>query len=206
MTFTDIDGRRVIAFITDTPTGAVAGQLGGLDLRHRQHARIEDRIRQAKATGLRNLPFHTFNANGAWLLIVGTAARITLGTRRTANQTPFGLTSGDRDRCRLAPHPHRIRADPPRPERPRPAGGAGGYPTRQPATSATITPETAADNYFYTQVPTSLRLDQRSRLAPPCPESPTEPGHPGSIQLTRLPCCHRLTACSREDRVAKFAD
>ena len=55
--FTDSDGLRVTAFITDTGHGLVCGQLGGLELRHRQHARMEDRIRQARATGLRNLPF-----------------------------------------------------------------------------------------------------------------------------------------------------
>lgn len=45
-------------------------RLAGLELRHRQHARVEDRIRQAEATGLRNLPFHSFSANAAWLEIV----------------------------------------------------------------------------------------------------------------------------------------
>ena len=49
------------------------GQLPGLELRHRQHARVEDRIREAKATGLRNLPFNSFDANKAWLEIVMTA-------------------------------------------------------------------------------------------------------------------------------------
>ena len=68
--FTDSDGRRVTAFITDTPPGVIAGQLGGLELRHRQHARVEDRIRQAKATGLRNLPCHRAEANAAWLEII----------------------------------------------------------------------------------------------------------------------------------------
>jgi hypothetical protein len=67
--FTDSDGHRVTAFITDTATGVVAGQLGGLELRHRQHARVEDRIRQLKATGLRNLPCHRAEANAAWLEI-----------------------------------------------------------------------------------------------------------------------------------------
>ena len=61
---------RVTAFITDTPTGVVAGQVAGLELRHRQHARVEDRIRELKATGLRNLPCHAFDANAAWLEIV----------------------------------------------------------------------------------------------------------------------------------------
>ena len=68
--FTDSDGRRVTAFITDTGHGVVPGQLGGLELRHRQHARVEDRIRQAKATGLRNLPCHRADANAAWLEII----------------------------------------------------------------------------------------------------------------------------------------
>ena len=72
--FTDIDGMRVTAFITDTTPGAVPGQLAGLELRHRQHARVEDRIRQAKAAGLGNLPCHGFDANAAWLEIVLAAA------------------------------------------------------------------------------------------------------------------------------------
>lgn len=72
--FTDIDGMRVTAFITDTAPGAVPGQLAGLELRHRQHARVEDRIREAKAAGLANLPCHDFQSNAAWLEIVLTAA------------------------------------------------------------------------------------------------------------------------------------
>jgi hypothetical protein len=72
--FTDADGMRVTAFITDTPHRIVAGQLAGLELRHRQHARVEDRIREAKAAGLANLPCHDFHSNAAWLEIVLTAA------------------------------------------------------------------------------------------------------------------------------------
>ena len=68
--FTDSDGHRITGFLTDTPDGVVPGQLAGLELRHRQHARVEDRIRQAKATGLPNLPFNAFDANSAWLEIV----------------------------------------------------------------------------------------------------------------------------------------
>ena len=72
--FTDIDGMRITAFITDTAPAEVPGQLAGLELRHRQHARVEDRIREAKAAGLANLPCHSFNANAAWLEIVLAAA------------------------------------------------------------------------------------------------------------------------------------
>jgi hypothetical protein len=68
--FTDSDGHRITGFFTDTADAVIPGQLAGLELRHRQHARVEDRIRQAKATGLRNLPFHSFDANAAWLEII----------------------------------------------------------------------------------------------------------------------------------------
>ncbi|GAB4995918.1 IS1380-like element ISMsm3 family transposase [Mycobacterium avium subsp. hominissuis] len=79
--FTDADGMRVTAFITDTAPGLLPGQIAGLELRHRQHARIEDRIRELKATGLRNLPCHSFDANTAWLEIVLAAADLITWTR-----------------------------------------------------------------------------------------------------------------------------
>jgi hypothetical protein len=79
--FTDTDGHRVTGFLTDTPDGVVPGQLAGLELRHRQHARIEDRIRQAKATGLRGLPFNAFDANAAWLEIIMAATDLVAWTK-----------------------------------------------------------------------------------------------------------------------------
>jgi hypothetical protein len=42
----------------------------GLELRHRQRARVEDRIRTAKTTGLRNLPFDLLGRNAVWLELV----------------------------------------------------------------------------------------------------------------------------------------
>src|SRR5205814_7785360 len=50
--FTDTDGHRFTAFITDTE----GGQLADLEVHHRSHARVADRIRCGKATGLPNLP------------------------------------------------------------------------------------------------------------------------------------------------------
>ena len=41
-----------------------------LDLDHRGHARVEDRIRQAKDCGLSNLPFRSFAHNEVWLWLV----------------------------------------------------------------------------------------------------------------------------------------
>lgn len=44
--------------------------IAALELRHRQRARAEDRIRNARATGLRNLPLHDTAQNQIWLVIV----------------------------------------------------------------------------------------------------------------------------------------
>ncbi len=82
LTFTDVDGHRVSAVLTDTPAGVVPGQAAGLELRHRQHARVEDRIREAKATGLRNLPCRAFNENQAWLEVVMTAVDLVCWTKK----------------------------------------------------------------------------------------------------------------------------
>lgn len=63
---TDVEGRRITCFATNT-TG---GQLADLELRHRRRARVEDRIRCAKDTGLTNLPLHDTASNKVWLAIV----------------------------------------------------------------------------------------------------------------------------------------
>jgi hypothetical protein len=48
---------------------------------HRGHARVEDRIRGAKDTGLANFPFHDFCANAAWLELVLSAQDLTAWTK-----------------------------------------------------------------------------------------------------------------------------
>jgi len=60
------DGWRYTAFATDTRVG----QLAALDARHRAHARVEDRIRCAKDTGLDRFPSRSFAINAAWLAVV----------------------------------------------------------------------------------------------------------------------------------------
>ncbi|TWP36154.1 transposase, partial [Leekyejoonella antrihumi] len=72
---------RITAFLTNTPLGVVPGQAAGLELRHRQHARVEDRIRQAKATGLRNFPCFGWAENNAWLEVVLTATDLVAWTK-----------------------------------------------------------------------------------------------------------------------------
>lgn len=79
--FTDADGHRITAFITDIPDGIIGGQTAGLELNHRQHARVEDRIREAKNTGLRNLPCRAFAENTAWLHTLLTATDLVCWTK-----------------------------------------------------------------------------------------------------------------------------
>ncbi len=69
-------GLRHTAFIC-APAGAEQHDgrpIAVLELRQRRHARIEDRIRQAKAAGLRNLPCKQAAENHAWLECVLAAA------------------------------------------------------------------------------------------------------------------------------------
>lgn len=67
LAFADSDGWRHSVFLTDQPAAADAA---ALDLVHRGHARVEDRIRQAKDCGLSNLPFRSFDHNQVWLWLV----------------------------------------------------------------------------------------------------------------------------------------
>src|SRR5207244_10067801 len=66
LTFTDADGHRFQCFMTDSTDP----DLAYLEARHRGHARVEDRIREAKDTGLNNFPFYDFALNEAWLMVV----------------------------------------------------------------------------------------------------------------------------------------
>ena len=59
------DGWRHTCFITNTAGDDIAA----LELRHRGHARVEDRVRAWKACGLSNLPFDGFCANQAWVAV-----------------------------------------------------------------------------------------------------------------------------------------
>jgi hypothetical protein len=64
--FEERDGWRYQCLATDTGVG----QLAFLDARHRAHARVEDRIRTGKDTGLGRFPSRTFAINAAWLTAV----------------------------------------------------------------------------------------------------------------------------------------
>jgi hypothetical protein len=79
---TDENGWRITCFATNT-RGA-GWTLPVLELRHRHRARAEDRIRNLKDTGLRNLPLHGFDQNRIWLEIVALAADLLVWTQTLA--------------------------------------------------------------------------------------------------------------------------
>ena len=66
LSFTDHDGYRFQAILTDQADHDIAV----LECRHRQHAHVEDRIRDDKDTGLSKFPFKEFALNEVWLQIV----------------------------------------------------------------------------------------------------------------------------------------
>lgn len=66
LSFTDSDGRRFQAILTDSPETDIAV----LERRHRARARVEDQIRNDKDTGLAKLPFREFAMNAVWLELV----------------------------------------------------------------------------------------------------------------------------------------
>jgi hypothetical protein len=64
------DGYRYQAFTTNTRRG----QIAFLDTRHRAHARVEDRIRTGKDTGLGHLPSRHQKINAVWVELALIAA------------------------------------------------------------------------------------------------------------------------------------
>lgn len=63
--FTDLDGHRFQIIVTDLPDR----DLPFLEALYRGRGRMECRIRDAKDTGLANLPSHSFAMNTAWLAL-----------------------------------------------------------------------------------------------------------------------------------------
>lgn len=87
------EGWRYQVFLTDS----VDDDLPYLEARHRGHARVEDRIRCAKDTGLRNLPFYEFSNNAVWIEVVAIAQDLIAWTQglclsgKLAKAEPKGL-------------------------------------------------------------------------------------------------------------------
>jgi hypothetical protein len=93
LTFSDHDGHRFQAILTDQP-----GEIVEIERRHRARAHVEDHIRNDKDTGMRNLPFKEFEHNRVWLAIVQIAHDLIIWMKRL-------LLTGKLARC----EPKRLR-------------------------------------------------------------------------------------------------
>jgi hypothetical protein len=102
--FEEADGWRYQAVATNTR----AGQLAFLEARHRAHARVEDRIRHAKDSGLGRFPSREFAINQAWLQVVTLAADLTAWLRLLALPDPLKACEPKALRYRLLHVPARL--------------------------------------------------------------------------------------------------
>ena len=97
LSFTDHDGYRFQAILTDQPDEDIAV----LECRHRQRAHIEDRIRDDKDTGLAKFPFKEFALNEVWLQIVMLAHDLIVWTQALALDGELAKAEPKRLRYRL---------------------------------------------------------------------------------------------------------
>ena len=97
LSFTDHDGYRFQAILTDQTDQDIAV----LECRHRQHAHVEDRIRDDKDTGLSKFPFKEFALNEVWLEIVALAHDLIVWTQALALDGELAKAEPKRLRYRL---------------------------------------------------------------------------------------------------------
>jgi len=97
LSFTDHDGYRFQAILTDQPDEDTAV----LECRHRQHAHVEDRIRDDKDTGLAKFPFKEFALNEVWLEIMMLAHDLLVWTQALALDGELAKAEPKRVRYRL---------------------------------------------------------------------------------------------------------
>ena len=96
-TIFDEHGYRYTCFLTDQPDHDIAA----LELRHRRRARVEDRIRAGKDTGMRNLPHHAFEHNQTWLELSLIAQDLLCWTRLTCLEGELATAEPKRLRHRV---------------------------------------------------------------------------------------------------------
>jgi len=97
LSFTDHDGYRFQAIPTDQPDEDIAI----IECRHRQHAHVEDRIRDDKDTGLSKFPFKEFALNEVWSEIVMLAHDLLVWTQALVLDGELAKAEPKRVRYRL---------------------------------------------------------------------------------------------------------
>ena len=97
LSFTDHDGYRFQAILTDQTDPDIAM----LECRRRQHAHVEDRIRDDKDTGLSKFPFKEFALNEVWSEIVMLAHDLLVWTQALVLDGELAKAEPKRVRYRL---------------------------------------------------------------------------------------------------------
>jgi hypothetical protein len=97
--FDTINGMRHQVFATDTPIGG--GSIQFLEVRHRCHARVEDRIRTGKTTGFGRFPSRQFAINAAWLQLALTGIDLLCWTQHLLLDAAMAVAEPKKLRYRL---------------------------------------------------------------------------------------------------------
>jgi hypothetical protein len=97
LSFTDANGYRFQVFLTNQR----GRRLARLEQVHRSRAAVEDSIRYAKASGLRNFPFRAFAPNAAWLELVLLGCDLVAFTKRLPLDGELASSEPKRLRYRL---------------------------------------------------------------------------------------------------------
>ena len=95
--FADHGEWRLEVFLCDGQGSDIAE----LDRDHREHAQVEDRIREGKSTGMRNLPFPDMARNQVWLELVMIAQDLIAWTQALALEGELARCEVKRLRYRL---------------------------------------------------------------------------------------------------------
>jgi hypothetical protein len=97
--FDTVEGMRHQVIATDTPVGG--GSIQYLEVRHRAHARVEDRIRCGKDTGFGRFPSRQFAINAAWLELALTGCDLLTWTQMLCCDGELAAAEPKRLRYRL---------------------------------------------------------------------------------------------------------
>jgi hypothetical protein len=97
--FDQVNGMRHQVFATDTFHGG--GSIQFLEVRHRCHARVEDRIRTGKTTGFGRFPSRQFAINAAWLELALTGIDLLCWTQHLLLNGPLAAAEPKKLRYRL---------------------------------------------------------------------------------------------------------
>jgi Transposase DDE domain group 1 len=107
LTLFDLDaGWRHQLIATDTPIGQ--GSVQFLEVRHRAHARVEDRIRTGKDSGFGRFPSRVFTINQAWLELALCGIDLLAWTRQLLLDGTLARAEPKKLRYRLLHVPARI--------------------------------------------------------------------------------------------------